>query len=104
MSDYAGDRGNRDAFFAALGRVFEEFRDVAGGYAVCDLTRLAAVTGHDLKSHVGASRVESGKLVTEFSLRSPGHQFPDDIDDCWAVVLNPTTDPPSWDCIMYLTS
>jgi hypothetical protein len=102
MSGYAGGNADRDAFFAALGRVFEEFRHVSEGYGICDLARLAGTVGGDVKNQVAISRVESGRIITEFSAKLPG-LLPEP-DECITYVLNITTDPPSWDCIMYLTS
>ena len=67
MSDYAGGDADRDAFFAALGRVFEEFRQVSKGYAICDLSRLARTAGGDIENQIGISRAEGGRIVTEFS-------------------------------------
>ena len=101
MSDYAGGNADRDAFFAALGRVFEDFRQVSAGYAICDLTRLAGMAGVDVENQVGISKPENGRIVTEFSDRFPG---PVVDDECFTYVLNITTDPPSWECIMNLTS
>jgi hypothetical protein len=92
---------DRDAFFTALGRVFEEFRYVSKGYAICDLTRLAGMVGGDFENQVGISRAENGRIVTEFSDNPIADQLG---DECIAVVPNFTTDPPSWDCLMYLTS
>lgn len=95
------DNGNRDAFFAALGHVFEEFQYVSKGYAICDLTHLAEMVGGDFENKVGISRAENGRIVTEFS----GNPIADQLgNECIAVVPNFTTEPPSWDCLMYLTS
>lgn len=103
MSDYAGGDADRDAFFAALGRVFEEFRNVSKGYAICDLTRSARTVGGDMENQVGISRTESGRIVTEFSDSS---FFPDLTEDkCWVWV--PSIGPDGlmeMECIMYLTS
>ena len=48
MSDTAGGNADRDAFFAALGRVFQEYGDVSKGYGICDVARLAGKVGADL--------------------------------------------------------
>jgi hypothetical protein len=104
MSNYSGGDAGRDAFLDALGRVFAEHRAVSEGYALCDLTRLAGMVGGGFDEPVGLSRDESGRIVTTFS-----DEFPNPIaeqigDECVASVPNFLTDPPSWDCIMYLTS
>jgi hypothetical protein len=104
MSDHAGGNADRDAFFAALGRVFQEYRHVSGGYAICDLTRLAGMVGGDLENQVGISRPESGRIVTEFSDEIPNPIARELGDECIAIVPDHTTDPPSWTCIIYLTS
>jgi hypothetical protein len=48
MSDSAGGNADRDAFFAALGRVFQEYGDVSKGYGICDVARLAGRVGADV--------------------------------------------------------
>jgi hypothetical protein len=48
MSDSAGGNADRDAFFAALGRVFQEYGDVSKGYGICDVARLAGKVGADV--------------------------------------------------------
>jgi hypothetical protein len=101
MSDYAADNADRDAFFAALARVFAEFPQSSETYAICNLTRLAGMVGGDLQTQVAVSRADSGRIVTEFSANPIADEFG---DECIAVIPNFTTDPPSWDCIMYLTS
>jgi hypothetical protein len=50
MSDYAGGNADRDAFFAALGRIFQEFRDVSKGYAILDFAHVAAMVGADAEN------------------------------------------------------
>ena len=44
MSQYTPGSGDRAAFFAALGRVFQEFQEASKGYAVCEIDRLATVS------------------------------------------------------------
>ncbi len=104
MSSYAGGNADRDAFFAALGQVFQEFPEISKGYAICDLTRLAEMVGGNVENQVAISRAESGRIVTEFSDKVPNPIAAQLGNECIAVVLNPLTDPVSWDCIMYLTS
>jgi hypothetical protein len=109
MSSYADDT-ERDSFFAALARVFGEFEQVSKGYGVCDLNRLAEMVGGNFENQVAISRAEDGKIVTTFSDRldklvplPPITDHPK-TPDCWAYVPNFTTEPPSMDCIMYLTA
>jgi hypothetical protein len=104
MSDDSAVDPGRDAFFAALGRVFAEHRASSENYAICNLERMATVVGGGFDAPVGIGRDDDGNIVSTFSA-----DFPDPIadelgDECFAVVPNFTTDPPSWDCVMYLTS
>lgn len=101
MSEYSPDSADRSAFFAALAKVFQEHREASQGYAVCDVNRLATAAGVQLSGRVGVSRVEDGRLVTTFEL-FPGQTI--DINDCVAVIPDFTTDPPSWDCIVYMSA
>jgi hypothetical protein len=66
MSDYAGGNADRDAFFAALGRIFQEFRDVSKGYAILDFARVAAMVGADAENQ----RQLAGLRMEESSLTS----------------------------------
>jgi hypothetical protein len=116
VSDYAGGNADRDAFFAALGRVFQEFRDVSKGYGVCDVARLAEMVGGDLENQVGISRAEGGKIVTEFFDKSPNLPPPDPPPEplppppqpppplhCILLIWDYSTTPPSWECYVYET-
>jgi hypothetical protein len=105
MSNYSEGGADRDAFLAALGRVFAEHRRVSEGYAICDLGRLADVVGGGFDEPVGVSRDDSGRLVTSLHDGFPHPIMEQPQDECFVYV--PTTDfdgLPSQKCIMYLTS
>jgi hypothetical protein len=104
MTDYAAADTERDAFMAAIARVFAEHRTISERYALCDLQRLADVVGGGFDKPVGVRRDESGNIVTTFSEEFPNPIAAEIGDECVVIVPNFTTDPPSWDCIMYLTS
>ncbi len=63
MSDNVGGNADRDAFFAALGRVFQEYRDVSSGYAIHNHARIAEMLGADVKSRAEL-RIGTGGTVT----------------------------------------
>lgn len=104
MSDYSGGAAERAAFLTVLGRVFAEHQTISGGYAICDLPRLASLVGGSFEKPVGVGRNEDGEIFTSFSDEFPNPIAQEFGDECVALVPNFTTDPPSWDCIMYLTS
>jgi hypothetical protein len=104
MSDYSGGDADRETFLAALGRVFAEHRGVSEGYALCDLERLGGMVGGGFDGPVRVNVQERGRILTTFSDEFPNPIANEIGDECVALIPNFTTDPPSWDCIMYLTS
>jgi hypothetical protein len=104
MTDYAGADTDRSAFLAAIAHVFAEHRTISEQYGLCDLQRLAAVVGGGFDKPVGVRRDESGNIVTTFSKEFFNPIAAEIGDECVAIIPNFTTDPGSWDCIMYLTS
>jgi hypothetical protein len=104
MTDYAAADTERDAFLTAIARVFAEHRTISEQYALCDLRRLASVVGGGFDEPVGVRRDESGNIVTTFSKEFFNPIAAEIGDECVAIIPNFTTDPASWDCIMYLTS
>jgi hypothetical protein len=96
MSDNARGDASRDAFFAALGRVFQEYRDVSSGYAIHNHARIAEMLGADVKSpaeiRIGGGTVTiapggGGDIVV-----GPG--------ECVTVVFNLVTG--DWECIYFM--
>jgi len=104
MTDYAAVDTERDAFLAAVARVFAQHRNVSERYALCDLRRLAGVVGGGFDEPVGVRRDEQGNIVTTFSKEFFNPIAAEIGDECVATALNLTSDPPSWECIMYLTA
>lgn len=101
MSEYARGNADRDAFFAALGRVFQEFPDVSKGYAILDFARLAGMVGADVENQKATSRVENGRIVIDFG-GLPG--LVPGPDECIAVVPVPAEVGVDFECVYYLTS
>jgi hypothetical protein len=102
MSDYAGSDADRDAFFAELGRVFEEFRQVSRGYAICHLTRLAQMVGGDIEKQAGITRAENERIIIEFS-ELP---LPPGVTEGECIAFVPRIGPdgnPELECLTYLT-
>jgi hypothetical protein len=100
MSDDAGGNADRDAFLAAVGRVFQEFPDVSKGYGILDVARFAGMVGADVESR-DEIRIGSGGTVTVS--HGPGGDTLGAPGECIAVV--PTTTPeglPGWECIVFM--
>jgi hypothetical protein len=105
MPEYAGG-GDRDAFFAALARVFEEFRPVSEGYGVTDISRFAQMVDGDPKSQVEISRVDADNegitTLAEFKVVGPLPGLVPEPGECITQVQVIGFDGlPSWECIYY---
>lgn len=104
MSESAQDTADRDAFFAELGRVFDQYRQVSEGYGVYNAARLAEMVGGQRSNKIGIGEAGNGRAVMQFS-----ENFPNPIadklgDEC--VFYAPTLGEVGieWECITYLTS
>jgi hypothetical protein len=98
MSDDAGSSADRDAFFAALGRVFQEYGDVSKGYGICDVARLAGRVGADVEND--RIIVGTGGIVTVGS--KGGGLVEGQPGEC--IVIVPTVGPdglPGRQCIVF---
>lgn len=102
MSEYSGEAPERDAFAAALARVFAEHADVSKDYAICDLTRLGELLGSTFAEPVAVSRDDSGRLFTSSGLVDPASTPPPE-NPCVIYIPNPAVDSLG-DCIVYLTA
>src|SRR5687767_13908774 len=88
MSDYAGGNADRDAFFAALGRVFQEYGDVSKGYGIFNFARVAEMAGADFENEKAIFRpgIGGGSVTVDFATGIAGGH-----GECLAFAPNPDT-------------
>lgn len=95
MSDNAGGNADRDAFFTALGRVFQEYHDVSRGYAITNHARLAALVGADAESRGEITIGTGGTVTVNIATGTVGGA-----GECITTTFNPATG--EWDCIYFM--
>ncbi|MFC9685190.1 hypothetical protein [Streptomyces sp. NPDC056948] len=58
-------------FFDALNKLFDQYPEAADRYAVKSMTMELDILKIDFRTQVGVSRVEDGRIITEFVDRDP---------------------------------
>lgn len=106
MSEFAGGT-ERDAFFDALARVFEEHRPVSEGYGVTDMSVFAQLVDGDPRSQVVIRKVDAETEVlaarADFTVvgKLPG-LVPQPGECITKVQVIGFDGLPTWECIYYL--
>jgi hypothetical protein len=95
MSENTGGNADRDAFLAALGQVFKEYRDVSRGYAITNHARLAELVGADAESRGEITIGTGGTVTVNIATGTKGGN-----GECIGFLLNPFTG--EWDCVYFM--
>jgi hypothetical protein len=99
MSDDAGGNADRDAFFAALGRVFQEYGDVSKGYAILNFARVTEMAGAAVENEKAIVRPGTGGTVVV--VPGGGGLIEGAPGECIAITFNPLTGED--ECIYFMS-